>query len=40
MIVATTSVPQLADLVTGVSTAVVGYTTTLLPEWPNIQDYT
>ena len=40
MIVATTSVPQLADLVTGVGTAVVGYTTTLLPEWPEIQDYT
>ena len=40
MIVATTSVPQLANLVTGVSTAVVGYTTTLLPNWPDIQDYT
>lgn len=40
MIGATTSVPQLADLVTGVGTAVVGYTTTLLPEWPNLSDYT
>jgi hypothetical protein len=40
MITATTSTPQLADLVTGVGTAVVGYTTTLLPEWPNLNDYT
>jgi len=40
MITATTSTPQLADLVTGVGTAVVGYTTTLLPEWPNLDDYT
>ena len=40
MITATTSTPQLADLVIGVGTAVVGYTTTLLPEWPNLSDYT
>ena len=40
MITATTSTPQLADLVTGVGTAVVGYSTTLLPEWPNLNDYT
>ena len=40
MIVATTSTPQLADLVIGVGTAVVGYTTTLLPNWPNLSDYT
>ena len=40
MITATTSVPQLADLVTGVGTAVVGYTTTILPNWPDLSDYT
>jgi hypothetical protein len=39
MITATTSTPQLADLVTGVGTAVVGYTTTMLPEWPRLEDY-
>jgi len=39
MITATTSTPQLADLVTGVGTAVVGYSTTLLPEWPRLEDY-
>jgi len=40
MITATTSTPQLADLVTGVGTAVVGYSTTLLPEWPRLDDHT
>jgi len=41
MIVATTSVPQLESLVTGAGTSsIVGYTTTLLPNWPNIHDYT
>ena len=41
MITATTSVPQLASLVTGAGTSsIVGYTTTLLPNWPDIQDYT
>ena len=41
MIVATTSVAQLESLVTGAGTSsIVGYTTTLLPNWPNIQDYT
>lgn len=41
MILATTSVPQLASLVTGAGTSsIVGYTTTLLPNWPNVQDYT
>jgi len=41
MIAATTSVPQLASLITGAGTSsIVGYTTTLLPNWPDIQDYT
>jgi len=41
MIVATTSVPQLASLVTGAGTSsIVGYTTTLLPNWPDLSDYT
>ena len=40
MIDATTSVDQLRNLVTGVGTAVVGYTTTYLPAWPNLDDYT
>ena len=40
MITAVTSTPQLADLVAGGGTAVVGYTTTLLPEWPDLSDYT
>ena len=41
MIVATTSVPQLASLVTGAGTSsIVGYTTTMLPNWPDLSDYT
>jgi len=41
MINATTDVGQLQSLMTGAGTSsIVGYTTTLLPEWPNIQDYT
>ena len=40
MITAVTSTPQLADLIAGGGTVVVGYTTTLLPEWPNLSDYT
>ena len=41
MINATTDVGQLQSLVTGAGTSsIVGYTTTRLPEWPNIQDYT
>ena len=41
MINATTDVGQLQSLVTGAGTSsIVGYTTTLLPEWPNLNDYT
>jgi hypothetical protein len=40
MINATTDVPQLESLVTGAGTSsIVGYTTTLLPEWPRLEDY-
>ena len=41
MINATTDVGQLQSLMTGAGTSsIVGYTTTLLPEWPNLDDYT
>jgi len=41
MIAATTQVIQLESLMTGTGTqSIVGYTTTLLPEWPNLDDYT
>ena len=41
MINATTDLGQLQSLVTGAGTSsIVGYTTTLLPEWPNLDDYT
>ena len=41
MIAATTQVIQLESLMTGTGTeAIVGFTTTLLPEWPNLDDYT
>ena len=40
MINATTDVGQLQSLVTGAGTSsIVGYSTTLLPEWPNLEDY-
>ena len=40
MINATTDVGQLESLVTGAGTSsIVGYTTTLLPEWPRLEDY-
>ena len=41
MINATTDVGQLQSLVTGAGTSsIVGYSTTLLPNWPNLNDYT
>jgi len=41
MISATVDVGQLQSLVTGAGTSsIVGYTTTLLPNWPNLSDYT
>ena len=41
MILATTDVGQLQSLVTGAGTSsIVGYTTTLLPNWPDLSDYT
>ena len=41
MINATTDVGQLQSLITGAGTSsIVGYSTTLLPEWPNLNDYT
>jgi len=41
MINATTDVGQLQSLVTGAGTSsIVGYSTTLLPEWPRLGDYT
>ena len=41
MINATTDVGQLESLVTGAGTSsIVGYTTTLLPEWPTLDQYT
>ena len=40
MINATTDVGQLQSLVTGAGTSsIVGYSTTLLPEWPRLEDY-
>ena len=39
MISATTDMSQLENLVTGVGTDVVGFTTTLLPAWPSSVDY-
>ena len=40
MINATTDVGQLQSLVTGAGTSsIVGYTTTMLPEWPRLEDY-
>ena len=41
MINATTDVGQLQSLVTGAGTSsIVGYSTTMLPNWPNLNDYT
>ena len=41
MIVATVEVAQLQSLVTGAGTSsIVGYTTTMLPNWPDIKEYT
>ena len=41
MINATTDVGQLQSLMTGAGTSsIVGYSTTLLPNWPNLNDYT
>ena len=41
MILATTDNGQLESLVTGAGTSsIVGYTTTLLPNWPELSDYT
>jgi len=40
MINATTDNGQLQSLVTGAGTSsIVGYTTTMLPEWPRLEDY-